>query len=280
MRDWIDIAREQDSGIELIRAHFGGHAYDPHAHDEYLVGVTEQGMQGFNCRRAAHLSSPGTAILMDPGERHDGHAAAEAGFTYRILYLPTDWLRRRLSALGEAPAAWPEFKSTLSDAPGLGAAVTAAHAALRDEKMRMLRDAALDRLVLHLRSELARDPGLPAEARAPRAVERARATLHERMAEDIGLDDLAAAAGMSRFRLTRAFKAAYGLAPHAYLVELRLRTARRLLADGLAPAEAATAAGFADQSHMGRWFRRAFRLTPAAYRALCTNVPDGPRPAG
>jgi len=32
--------------------------------------------------------------------------------------------------------------------------------------------------------------------------------------------------------------------------------------------------GFADQSHLGRWFRRAYGLTPAAYRDLCTNVPD------
>ncbi|MCP6275069.1 helix-turn-helix domain-containing protein, partial [Klebsiella pneumoniae] len=76
------------------------------------------------------------------------------------------------------------------------------------------------------------------------------------------------------FRLTRAFKAAFGLAPHAYLVQLRLSRARRLLADGLSPAETAAALGFADQSHLGRWFRRAYGLTPAAYRARCSNLPD------
>ncbi len=273
--DWIDIAREPETGIELIRARFGGHAYDPHAHDEYLIGVTEAGVQGFNCRRIAHRSTPGTAILMEPGERHDGHAAAEPGFTYRMLYLPPGWLRRRLSDLVEAPAAWPEFRRTLSDATGLGAAVLAAHSALREERPRIVRDAALDRLVLSLRSDLIQHGALPEVRFAPRAAARARAALEERMAEDIGIDDLAAEAGMSRFRLSRAFKAAYGLAPHAYLIELRLRAARRLLAQGSPPAEVASAVGFADQSHLGRWFRRAFRLTPAAYRYLCTNLPDG-----
>ena len=42
----------------------------------------------------------------------------------------------------------------------------------------------------------------------------------------------------------------------------------------LPPVEAASASGFADQSHLGRWFRRAYGLTPAAYRRICTNLPD------
>jgi AraC-like DNA-binding protein len=46
------------------------------------------------------------------------------------------------------------------------------------------------------------------------------------------------------------------------------------LATGLAPAPTAAAVGFADQSHLGRWFRRAYGMTPAAYRRICTNVPD------
>jgi transcriptional regulator GlxA family with amidase domain len=36
----------------------------------------------------------------------------------------------------------------------------------------------------------------------------------------------------------------------------------------------AATCGFADQSHLGRWFRRAYGLTPAAYRTCCTGVPD------
>jgi AraC-like DNA-binding protein len=44
------------------------------------------------------------------------------------------------------------------------------------------------------------------------------------------------------------------------------------------PAQAALASGFADQSHLGRWFRRAYGLTPAAYRFARTNVPDAAHP--
>ena len=88
------------------------------------------------------------------------------------------------------------------------------------------------------------------------------------------MDELAVACGVDRFRLTRAFKSAFGLPPHAYLVQLRLARARHLLAKGEQPADMAIALGFADQSHLGRWFVRAYGLTPAAYRKRCSNLPD------
>ncbi|HEY2134030.1 MAG TPA: AraC family transcriptional regulator [Acetobacteraceae bacterium] len=111
--------------------------------------------------------------------------------------------------------------------------------------------------------------------RDPRAAARARDMLHAGMAADIGADALAAYAGAAnRFQLARAFRAAYGTSPHAYLLQIRLLRARRLLRAGERPAAIAAACGFADQSLFGRWFRRAYGLTPAAYRACCTGVPD------
>ena len=81
--------------------------------------------------------------------------------------------------------------------------------------------------------------------------------------------------------LIRRFRAAHGVPPHAYLVQIRLLRARRLLAAGERPAAVAAACGFADQSHLGRWFRRAYGLAPGAYRALCrTGVPDRAARAG
>lgn len=102
--------------------------------------------------------------------------------------------------------------------------------------------------------------------------------LHDFMAQDVGLDELSRLAGLDRFRLTRQFRQAFGQTPHAYLVRLRLRAARALLAQGVAPVEVAARTGFADQSHLGRWFRRAWHMTPAAYQRACTNVLYGAPP--
>jgi AraC-like DNA-binding protein len=84
---------------------------------------------------------------------------------------------------------------------------------------------------------------------------------------ELTADDLAAAAGCSRYAAYRAFRQAYGLSPSDYQRQLRVRTARRLLSAGAAPAEVAADAGFADQAHLTRWFRRYYGVTPGAYRA-------------
>lgn len=275
-KDWMAVRRDAETGIETIRAHFRGHAYDLHDHDELLVGVTEQGVQAFRCRRRLHTSTPGRVILIEPGEAHDGHSPAEDGFTYAMLYLPVPLLTARTDALNDLmprAAGSLGFRDTLADDPGLAAAILSAFLALHRGEGRLARDLSVDRLAARLAGHLA-PPADRRTLRPDRTAALARELLHARMAEDVGLDELSAAAGVDRFRLNRAFRAAFGLSPHAYLVRLRLRAARRLLADGEAPALVAAEVGFADQSHLGRWFRRAYGMTPAAYRALCTNVPD------
>ncbi len=84
-----------------------------------------------------------------------------------------------------------------------------------------------------------------------------RLTIAE-MAEELGL--------RPRFFL-RAFRAATGTTPHAYLLERRLEAARRRLASrDQTVASVAAATGFSSQAHLVSGFRRAFCLTPSAYR--------------
>ncbi len=78
---------------------------------------------------------------------------------------------------------------------------------------------------------------------------------------------VAARAGMSREGFSRRFARRHGMAPHAFGVMARLNQARELLRAGEGIADVAAATGFADQSHFGGWFRRAFGITPGRYRA-------------
>jgi len=268
----VRLVREPASGLEAGHARFTGHAYDLHRHEEWLVGVTEHGVQDFLCRRVRQRSTAGRVILIEPGEMHDGQAVTEDGFSYRMLYLPQSWLAQGLEP---GPAARMGFRATLSDDLRLGCAIRRACRILEaDEMPRLGREAALDGVLKGLRRHFGET--IPAEPEAAAAIaRRAAERLHDAMAEDIGADLLAEAAGAAdRFQLARAFRRGYGVSPHAYLVQIRLARARRLLAAGEAPAAVAAECGFADQSHLGRWFRRAYGLSPAVYRAGCTGIPD------
>ncbi len=271
--DRIRLARDAPSGVEAIHARFSGHAYDLHRHDEWLVGVTDRGLQDFYCRGRRRQSPPGRVILIEPGEMHDGQAGTADGFAYRMLYLPQPWLRTELP---RPSAGDPGFDSTLLEDDALGAAIRTACDVLHRPPEPLARDAALDAVLHRLGPHLDRRlPSTTAQADA-RLARRARDHLHDGLALWIGADALAKAVGAAdRFQLARAFRSAYGVSPHAYLVQIRLTQARRLLAGGEPPATVAATCGFADQSHLGRWFRRAYGLSPAAYRARCTGVPDG-----
>ncbi|MGH8464494.1 MAG: helix-turn-helix transcriptional regulator, partial [Pseudomonas sp.] len=81
------------------------------------------------------------------------------------------------------------------------------------------------------------------------------------------LAELAALAGMGRYQLIRAFRAATGLTPHAYQLNQRVNLARRWLRGGTPVAEIAYRLGFADQSHFQRVFKAHTGITPGVYRS-------------
>jgi AraC-like DNA-binding protein len=106
----------------------------------------------------------------------------------------------------------------------------------------------------------------PADAPAPRAVLRAIDYIERHLCESIGVEQVAAAACMSRFHFARVFRRATGYSPMEYLRHRRIEQAQVLLLEGRHKvSEIASDLGFFDQSHFVRRFRRATGCTPARY---------------
>ena len=104
---------------------------------------------------------------------------------------------------------------------------------------------------------------------------RARAVLEERMTAPPTLEQLAAELGTRPFPLLRAFRDVYGMPPHTWLTDARVRRARALLDAGLPPARAAAATGFTDQPHLNRHFTRIVGVPPGAYQRERRNLREG-----
>jgi AraC family transcriptional regulator len=102
----------------------------------------------------------------------------------------------------------------------------------------------------------------------PRWLEEARAFLHDRFAETLTLEEVAAAVGVEPARLARAFRRTLGEPMAGYVRRIRVDAAAALLETTDLPISLVAAdAGFADQSHLTRWFGRYLGITPARYRA-------------
>jgi AraC-like DNA-binding protein len=270
VEDWARYWRSPDLPVEAMHAHFARHVYHRHSHETYSFGVTESGAQTFICRGARHVSAQGMVMAFNPDDPHDGHAADRSGFTYRMVHLGPELVAEVLADAGERPVGLPLFAAPVSAHPALTPTLRALGAALFDDRATTLRR---DELLSHAVRALVRygaqgpTPGAVALTTpdAVRVAARARTVLEE-SAGEVAAAELAAATGRSRFAVYRSFQAVYGLAPSDYQRQLRLRTARQLLGTGRGAAEVATLTGFADQSHLTRWFVRCYGITPGAYQ--------------
>src|SRR2546430_13901698 len=107
--EWVRYWRSTDRPVEAMHAHFQRHHYDLHTHDTYSFGLTETGAQSFGCRGAARTSAAGMVMAFNPDEPHDGRAATENGFTYRIVHIGPDLIGSLLADLTGRPAGLPLF---------------------------------------------------------------------------------------------------------------------------------------------------------------------------
>lgn len=138
--------------------------------------------------------------------------------------------------------------------------------------------------VMDLLADLARAAELQAgvaEGAAMRLVSRARELVEQGRPQVPAVAELAAALGVSREVLGRAFRSVLGRSPQSYLAAWHMEQAALLLADGQLPVMAiASALGFDTTSHFARAFRRCFGVTPGAYRhgGASSMLPAGPAP--
>ncbi len=98
---------------------------------------------------------------------------------------------------------------------------------------------------------------------------RVRQRLEDAPEQPFSLAELAAAAGFSKYHFIRVFKQTFGLTPHQFILQRRVRKAQKLLRLGQTSTEAALTAGFCDQSHFIKYFAKQLGLTPSAYQAAC-----------
>ncbi|NYH54694.1 AraC-like DNA-binding protein [Nocardiopsis arvandica] len=269
-QDWARYWRSPERPLEAMHAHFERHAYHRHSHDAYSFGVTESGVQAFNCRGGAHASVSGMVLAFNPEDPHDGHAGGELGFTYRIVHIGPELVREVLADAAEGRAGLPLFADPVVRDPALAGALRGLHTALSREGSGLAVDEALRGAVMSMVCRGATERPAVAGISDPdagRVAARVEAVLRERFPEDVGAGELASAAGRSRFAVYRAFRMVRGMAPSDYQRQLRLRRSRELIAAGASLAEASALAGFADQSHLTRWFGRYYGITPGEFRA-------------
>ena len=248
------------AGVEAVLASTR-HVFPRHTHDQFGLGVIHQGAHRSLSGRGMVEAGTGDAITVNPGEVHDGAPIGDEGRSWRILYFDPAIIAASVEDMSEGRTKTFEFPHPVisggvlvSRFATLFAAMTKGGAAAS-----LLREEMLFIVLGSLR------PKEKADQAVPDAIAAARGRIDADPSLSLTLAELAHEAGLSKFQLLRAFCKVTGLTPHAYLMQRRIALARRLIAARLPLAQAALAAGFADQSHMTRIFVRKYGVSPRIY---------------
>ena len=257
-------------GVELLQARFENHTFSRHSHEGYTIGVIEDGAQGFYRTGDNHVAPAGTIILVNADEVHSGHSETQGGWAYRAMYPTPEQLEQLNTDLNQSTGTRgaPYFPNAVVQDPEVARDLYQLLTLDPNSNSRLAQESVLYEALrkLMLRHSKSR-PTESTAGRAQKPLALVKEFLDDYPDSDISLEELAKLAGLSPYHLTRSFKKAFGLPPHAYQVQARLRHAKQLLKSGMPIAEAAISSGFHDQSHLHRNFRKALGITPGQYQA-------------
>jgi AraC family transcriptional regulator len=237
------LASREIGAFHLTLREYGEHTrLAQHAHEEaFATIVVEGGFREDSGARTLHCGLH-DVIVHAPGERHVNHFAGRR--------------TRCLSVLGAA-----FDRSELLASPAISAIAVKVLREFRHPDS--LSPMVIESTMLELYVAAARcEQG----AGVPRWLRQVRTAVERRFQEPFTLAELAGSVGVHPGHLARAFRRHYGATVGELVRDLRVAYARRRLATAAPLRDIACDAGFADQSHFTRTFRRATGLTPAQYR--------------
>lgn len=257
-----------EAGTELVCAYLESSEGPLHLHEEWQFGVLDAPSKlSLGAYRRCSVSADDVTIV-PPYDVHGEGGVAGMAPSWRMLYVSPSIVRkldggRKAQCIRQCvvfdPAAAAELRAMLRGS----------------EDGSITGSEFLTRVTSWLRRCLLRYVDDTATSRPMPRVERTRAYLQNRATESVSLSELGAIAGVTLSRLARSFTKAVGLPPSSYHAHTRLARARRLLAEGKSATWVAYECGFADQSHLSRWFKECYGLTPGAFQEQYRSIDRG-----
>lgn len=262
----VTLWRAPDLGAELLRGRFSDFSYDVHTHDTACFSLLTRGAIRIRMRGQEFTARSGDLYAIEADEPHAGWPVDGEGWNLRTLYVDTAHLQSLVSDDGmHRPL---DLKGPIIRDPELASALYVVHRCSQIHGSMIYREeqyiAFATRLLERHANGAQRDCGKAGIE--DRAVGRAREFIEQGLDGNVSLAEIAHAAGLPTYKLYRAFEKSTGMTPHAYQRQARVRQAIHLIRANRPLPEVAFSAGFADQAHLTRWFRRMMGITPGAYQ--------------
>lgn len=270
--DAIQVRGWRHDGVAMETHRGTPHPIPKHAHNTYQIGITTRDPGEYLCDGKVWHAAPGSIIMFNPGQVHSAPKPSHRSDTAisRIMFVNEMKMAEVSTMLSDGGHSnLPAFVNLVINDPSCIKQFKAIHEmAGQPHTQTQLKLESM--LMLVLSSIVTQYASLPEGKLNSLCGSKARMRdvkeyLEVNFAKNISLTELAEVAGLSPYHMTRTFSQEFGMPPHAYQTQLRVQHARDLLLAGSPVADAALTAGFFDQSHFTRHFRRIIGVPPRQY---------------
>ena len=251
------------AGLDIERVVLSSGARRVRFQSRYAVVLTDSGSGVVRCAGQMNRCSPHRGCVLAPACLWTAEATSATRWSYTTLSISSQTLRALADGVGMG-AQLPQRGTTSAVSEATAAAARRVVEEFAAERRLVQGLGAL----VDLAAALAESSPAMTDRSTPPAIVRARTYLEQR-SRNVPSRQVARHVGLSPFHFIRLFRRAVGVPPNAYATLVRIGRAERLLRAGVPIAHAAEAAGFYDQSHLNRCFRRFVGITPGEYRRSC-----------
>lgn len=245
--------------VEMRHAFNSSACYQPHSHDEFSFGVIDQGSATYVNANQHYTTHEQSSVWINPGEVHACNPQ-RVEWSYRMLFVEAAWLMGLQNELSDQSYDYQPFEQSLNVDKATYTAFDQLFFILETETNRLVAESSL---ILFLSEHLSLADQMGSVAQPLKQV---RELLMDNLDKNLELAELSQVAGLSRYQLLRGFKQSYGLAPHAYQLDQRIKQAKHFLKKGCSLSDTALRLGFADQAHFQRHFKQRVAITPKEYQ--------------
>jgi AraC-like DNA-binding protein len=255
------------AGLPLLNASHKQQNFSKHVHEEYCIGVIDQGALRFFHNGAEHVAPQHEIILVYPDQVHDGCAANESGWTYRAIYPMPELIKNIQDQLSSRNTGTAMFNNSVVDDQLLGGQLRYFFHLLQYSDNTLVRETTFMAVISNLLQRHAGGSSQPRTlSKCVPSIKLVKEYLDCHFADNISIKTLADLVNLNPYYLTRLFQKQIGLPPHAYQIQRRLFHAKKMLLAGNTLLHTALSCGFSDQSHLNQHFKKWLGIPPGKFQ--------------
>lgn len=251
--------------VEMRLADHSSACYSTHSHDEFSFGVIDTGAARYQNLNDSHRIGRGTTVTINPADSHSCNPDRQH-WSYRMLFVDTLWLGQLQAEIFHSAEDYIPFSEPYQFSALSYRRFNALFEALQAEDSGIAETLLIGYLEAMFSNRQRRRQ--PSDKRDSVAVTRVRELIMDQLDSNLPLQRFVEETGLSRYQLIRHFKQAYGQSPHAWQLDQRIISAKRLLQRGDSLSDVANNLGFADQAHFQRHFKKRLAMTPKRYQSF------------